>query len=76
MLTHMSYLDKPFSPNQLTTLEFHMQIPILMVMANVIEIHRKKRPMNLVLISHKYPEINTNLGITFFHRCENLFLLQ
>ena len=38
--------------------------------------HRKKRPMNFVLISHKYSQRNTNLGITFCHRCENLFSLQ
>ena len=60
----------PFSPNQLTTLGFYMQIPILMLMA----CHRKKRPINLVLISHKYSQRNTTLGITFCCRCENLFL--
>ena len=32
--------------------------------------------MNLVLISHKYSQRNTNLGITCCRRCENLFLLQ
>ena len=66
----------PFSPNQLTTLGFHMQIPILMIMAYVVEIHGKKRPINLVLISHKYQQGNTNLKITFCHRCENLLSLQ
>ena len=76
MLNHMFYLDKPFSPNQLTTLWFHMQIPILIIMAYVKETNRKKRPMNLVLISHKYSKRNTNLGITFCYRCENLFSLK
>ena len=33
-------------------------------------------PTNLVLISHKYSQRNTNLGITFCQRCENLFSLQ
>ena len=47
-----------------------------MIMADVIEIHRKKKPMNLALVSHKYSLRNTKLGITFFHRCENLFWLR
>ena len=66
----------PFSPNQLTILGFPMQIPILMIMAYIIAIHGEKRPMNLVLISQKYSQRNTNLGIKFCHRCENLFSLQ
>ena len=66
----------PFSPNQLTILGFHLQVPILMIMACIIRIHGKNRPMNLVLISHKYSQRNTNLEITFCHRCENLFSLQ
>ena len=41
-----------------------------------IEAHGKKRPMNSVLISHKYSQRNTNLGITLCRRCENLFSLQ
>ena len=53
-----------------------MQIAILMVMAYIIGVHGKKRPMNLVLISHKYSQRNTNLGIALCRRCENLFLLQ
>ena len=66
----------PFSTNQLTALGFYMQIPILIIMEYVTEIHGKRRSMNLVLISHKYSQRNTNLGITFCHRCENLFSLQ
>ena len=66
----------PFSPNQLTTLGFHIQIPILMIMASVIVIHGKKRPLNLVLISHKYSQRNSNLEITFCHRCENFVSLR
>ena len=73
MLTHMFYQDQLTT---LTTLEFHMQIPILMIMANVIEIHGKKKPMNMVYISYKYSQRNTKLGITFFYRCQNLFSLQ
>ena len=66
----------PFSPNRLTPLVFHMQIPILMRMTYVIGIHGKKAPMNLILISNKYSQRNTNLGITICLRCENLFSLQ
>ena len=76
MLTHIFYLDTSLFTYQLTMLGFHMQISILMIIAYVIEIYGKKRPMNLVLISHKYLQRNTNLGITFCHRCENLFSLQ
>ena len=65
-----------FSPNQLATLGFHMQIRILMIMIYVIEIHGKRRPMSLVLINHKYSQRNTILEITFCQRCENLFSLQ
>ena len=43
---------------------------------DVLRIHAKKRPLNLVLISHKYSQRNTNLGIALCHRCENLFSLQ
>ena len=53
-----------------------MQISILMIIAYIIEIYGKKMPTNLVLISHKYSQRNTNLGITFCQRCENLFSLQ
>ena len=42
MLTYMFYLNTPFSPNQLTTLAFHMQMPILMIMGYIIGIHGKK----------------------------------
>ena len=65
-----------FSPNQLPTLGFHMQVPTLTIMAYVIGIHGKKRPLNLVLISHKYSQRNNNLGIKFCHRYESLFSLQ
>ena len=65
-----------FSPNQLTTLGFHMQVPTLMIMAYVIGIHGKKRHLNLVLISHKYSQRNSNLEITFCHRCKNFVSLQ
>ena len=54
-ITH-STKAHPFSPNQLTTLGFCMQVPILMIMAYVIGIQGKKRPLNLVLISHKYSQ--------------------
>ena len=40
---------------------------------DVLRIHAKKRPLNLVLISHKYSQRNTDLGITFCHRYENCF---
>ena len=40
---------------------------------DVFRIHAKKTPLNLVLISHKYSQRNTDLGITFCHRCENCF---
>ena len=62
----------PFSPNQYYTRVLHAN-------PNIDDngiCHRKKRPMNLVLISHKYSQRNTNLEITFCHRCENLFSLQ
>ena len=36
-----------------------MEIPIMMIMTYIIGIHGKKRPMNLVLISHKYSQRNT-----------------
>ena len=48
-----------------------MQNPILIIMAYVIGIHGKKRAISLALISHKYSQRNTNLGIMFCHRCEN-----
>ena len=64
----------PFSPNQLTKLGFHMQVPILMIMAYVIGIHREKMPMNLVLISHKYSQRNTNLEITFCQMWKLVFI--
>ena len=72
MLTHMFYLDTPLSLNQLTTLGFYIKIQML-IMVHIIA---KKRPMNLVLISHKYSQRNTNLRIIFCYRCENLFSLQ
>ena len=40
-----------------------MQIPRLMIMVYAIGIHGKKRPMNLVLIGHKYSQKNTNWGL-------------
>ena len=43
---------------------------------DVLRIHAKKRPLNLVLISHKYSQRNNNLGIKFCHRYESLFSLQ
>ena len=70
MLTHMFYLDTRLFTQPLG---FHMQIPILMIMAYVIGIHGKKRPMNLVLINYKYSQRNANLGITFFADMKTCF---
>ena len=71
MLTHMFYLDTPLFTAYYTR--------VLHANPNIDDngiCHRKKGPMNLVLISHKYSQKNTSLGITFCHRCENLFSLQ
>ena len=71
MLTHMFYLDTPvFTAYYARVLHANPNID-----DNDIH-HRKKRPLNLVLISHKYSQRNSNLEITFCHRCENFVSLQ
>ena len=42
-----------------------MQVPAWRMMIFVIRIKGEKRPVNLVLVSHKYSQRNTNLGIKF-----------
>ena len=58
----------PFSPNQLTTLGFHIVNPYI----DNDGILARKGPM----ISNKCPQRNTKLGIKFFHRHKNLFSMQ
>ena len=75
MLIYMFYLDTPLL-NQLTTPGLHMQVSAWMIMTFFIKIKGEKRPINLVLVSHKYLQRNTNFGIKFCHGSLSLLLLQ
>ena len=66
----------PSSLNPLSTPGLHMQVPAWMIMTFFIKIKGEKRPINLVLVSHKYLQRNTNFGIKFCHGSLSLLLLQ